>query len=176
MRDTPIIADHKENLIDSKTKVSQIIADSRVDAKGGQSDQPFHSQGGRQSGSRNSSFRGQNERSRNLNFLSDRCEYGALWDTGAEKSFISEEVYRNYFSYRPRQKTKDRVVTAQGAPCSHLEEKPVDIDLIESKLDDEQQRQLKALFNNFKGLFSDQPGLTHVVYHEIDTGDKGPVV
>ncbi|GFU71189.1 hypothetical protein TNCV_443651 [Trichonephila clavipes] len=32
MRDTPIIADHKENLIGSKT-VSQIIADSRVDAK-----------------------------------------------------------------------------------------------------------------------------------------------
>ncbi|GFW73730.1 retrovirus-related Pol polyprotein from transposon 297 [Trichonephila clavipes] len=161
----------------------------------------------------------------------------ALWDTGAEKSFISEEVYRNYFSYRPRQKTKDRVVTAQGAPCNHLgrvelqirirefqkpwefhildnmqyqcilgidfmkasrltldfdqksliipdhlikqtpkEPKLVDIDLTESKLDDEQQRQLKALFNNFKGLFSDQPGLTHVVYHEIDTGDKGPVV
>ncbi|GFT97806.1 uncharacterized protein TNCV_1836031 [Trichonephila clavipes] len=24
------------------------------------------------------------------------------------------------FSYRPRQKTKDRVVTAQGVPCSHL--------------------------------------------------------
>ncbi|GFY06334.1 uncharacterized protein TNCV_2681241 [Trichonephila clavipes] len=38
----------------------------------------------------------------------------ALWDTGAEKSFISEEVYRKYFSYRPRQKTKD-IVTAQGA-------------------------------------------------------------
>ncbi|GFX16122.1 uncharacterized protein TNCV_4703781 [Trichonephila clavipes] len=33
MRDTLIIADHKENLIDSKTKVSQLIADSRVDAK-----------------------------------------------------------------------------------------------------------------------------------------------
>ncbi|GFW35464.1 hypothetical protein TNCV_3070921 [Trichonephila clavipes] len=30
---TPIIADHKGNLIGSKTKVSQIIADSRVDAK-----------------------------------------------------------------------------------------------------------------------------------------------
>ncbi|GFV63872.1 retrovirus-related Pol polyprotein from transposon 297 [Trichonephila clavipes] len=161
----------------------------------------------------------------------------ALWDTGAEKSFISEEVYRKYFSYRPRQKTKDRVVTAQGASCSHLgrvelqirirefqkpwefhildnmqyqfilgidfmkasrltldfdqksliipdnlikqlpkEEKPVDIDLTESKLCDEQQRQLKALFNIFKRLFSDQPGLTHVLYHEIDTGDKGPVV
>ncbi|GFV78002.1 retrovirus-related Pol polyprotein from transposon 17.6 [Trichonephila clavipes] len=37
-----------------------------------------------------------------------------------EKSFISEEVYRKYFSYRPRQKTKDRVVTAQGAQCCHL--------------------------------------------------------
>ncbi|GFY16974.1 retrovirus-related Pol polyprotein from transposon 297 [Trichonephila clavipes] len=44
----------------------------------------------------------------------------ALWDTGAEKSLISEEVYRRYFSYRPRQKTKDRVVTAQGALCCHL--------------------------------------------------------
>ncbi|GFX12563.1 uncharacterized protein TNCV_3156841 [Trichonephila clavipes] len=32
MRDTPIITDHKGNLIDSKTKVSQ-IADSRADAK-----------------------------------------------------------------------------------------------------------------------------------------------
>ncbi|GFS78991.1 uncharacterized protein TNCV_4342211 [Trichonephila clavipes] len=36
----------------------------------------------------------------------------ALWDAGVEKYFISEEVYRKYFSYRPRQKTKDRVVTA----------------------------------------------------------------
>ncbi|GFW42880.1 retrovirus-related Pol polyprotein from transposon 297 [Trichonephila clavipes] len=43
-----------------------------------------------------------------------------LWDTGAEKSFMSEEVYHKYFSYGPRQKAKDRVVTAQGAPCCHL--------------------------------------------------------
>ncbi|GFW96457.1 retrovirus-related Pol polyprotein from transposon opus [Trichonephila clavipes] len=55
-------------------------------------------------------------------------------------------------------------------------EKPVDIDLKDTKLGDGQQRQLKTLFNNFKVLFSDQPGLTHVLYHEIDTGDKGPVV
>ncbi|GFV02987.1 retrovirus-related Pol polyprotein from transposon 297 [Trichonephila clavipes] len=160
-----------------------------------------------------------------------------MWDTGAEKSFISEEVYSKYFSYRPRQKTKDRVVTAQGAPCSHLgwvelqirirefqkpwefhildnmqyqcilgvdfmkasrwtldfhqksliipdnqikqlpkTEKPVDTDLTDTKLGDEQQSQLNTLFNNFNGLFSDQPGLMHVLYHEIDTGDKGPVV
>ncbi|GFT84194.1 retrovirus-related Pol polyprotein from transposon 297 [Trichonephila clavipes] len=156
---------------------------------------------------------------------------------GSREIFYFGRGIPQLFSYRPRQKTKDRVVTAQGAPCSHLgrvelqirirefqkpwefhildnmqyqcilgidfmkasrltldfdqksliipdhlikqtpkEEKLVDIDLTESKLDDEQQRQLKALFNNFKGLFSDQPGLTHVVYHEIDTGDKGPVV
>ncbi|GFV97247.1 uncharacterized protein TNCV_155641 [Trichonephila clavipes] len=44
----------------------------------------------------------------------------AFWDTGVEKSFISDEFFRKYFSYRPRQKTKDRVVTAQGAPCCHL--------------------------------------------------------
>ncbi|GFS95673.1 uncharacterized protein TNCV_886241 [Trichonephila clavipes] len=44
----------------------------------------------------------------------------ALWDTGIEKSFISKEVYRRYFSYRPRQKTKDRVLTAQRATCYHL--------------------------------------------------------
>ncbi|GFT80555.1 uncharacterized protein TNCV_5122631 [Trichonephila clavipes] len=36
--------------------------------QGGQSDQRLHNQGGRQSGSRNSTFRGQNERNRHLNF------------------------------------------------------------------------------------------------------------
>ncbi|GFV28783.1 uncharacterized protein TNCV_3987321 [Trichonephila clavipes] len=41
------------------------------------------------------------------------------WDTGTEKSFIFE-VYRIYFSYKPRQKTEDRVVTARGALCCHL--------------------------------------------------------
>ncbi|GFW68351.1 uncharacterized protein TNCV_2263401 [Trichonephila clavipes] len=153
-----------------------------------------------------------------------------LWETGAE-------IYRKYFSYRPRQKTKDRVVTAQGAPCCHLGrvelqirirefhntwefhilnnmqyqcilgidfimdskltlnfdqksliipgdqikqlpkvEKPVEIDLSDTKLGEGQKQKLKDLFNGLKGLFSDQPGLTHVLYHEIDTGDKRPVV
>ncbi|GFV42871.1 uncharacterized protein TNCV_2593191 [Trichonephila clavipes] len=161
----------------------------------------------------------------------------ALWDTEVEKSFISEEVYRKYFSYRPRQKTKDRVVTAQGAPCCHLGrvelqiqilefqktwefhilnnmqyqcilgidfmmeskltldfhqksliipddqikqlpkgEKPVEIDLSDTKLGEGQKQKLRNLFNGFKGLFSDQLGLTNVLYQEIDTGDKGPVV
>ncbi|GFT99387.1 retrovirus-related Pol polyprotein from transposon 17.6 [Trichonephila clavipes] len=138
---------------------------------------------------------------------------------------------------RPHQKTKDRVVTAEGAPCCHLGwvelqirirefqknwefhilnnmqyqcilgidfmkeskltldfdqksliipdnqikqlpkmEKPVEIDLSDTKLGEGQKQKLRNLFNGFKGLFSDQPGLTHVLYHEIDTGNKGPVV
>ncbi|GFT75033.1 retrovirus-related Pol polyprotein from transposon 17.6 [Trichonephila clavipes] len=119
-----------------------------------------------------------------------------LWDTGAEKSFISEEVYRRYFSYRPRQKTKDRVVTAKGIdfmkesqltvdcdkksliiPHDQIKqlpkvEKPVEIDLSDTKLGEGQKQKLKDLFNSFKGLFLDHPGLTHVLYQEIDTGDQ----
>ncbi|GFW58696.1 retrovirus-related Pol polyprotein from transposon 17.6 [Trichonephila clavipes] len=53
-------------------------------------------------------------------------------------------------------------------------EKPVEIDLSDTKLGEGQK--LRNLFNGLKGLFSDQPGLTHVLYHEIDTGDEGPVV
>ncbi|GFS49706.1 retrovirus-related Pol polyprotein from transposon 297 [Trichonephila clavipes] len=55
-------------------------------------------------------------------------------------------------------------------------EKPVEIDLSDTKLGEGQKQKVRNLFNGFKGLFSDQPGLTHVLYHEIDTGDKGPVV
>ncbi|GFY31355.1 uncharacterized protein TNCV_753131 [Trichonephila clavipes] len=36
--------------------------------RGGQSDNRFHNQGGRQGGSRNSAFRGQNDRNRYFNF------------------------------------------------------------------------------------------------------------
>ncbi|GFW42101.1 retrovirus-related Pol polyprotein from transposon 17.6 [Trichonephila clavipes] len=55
-------------------------------------------------------------------------------------------------------------------------EKPVEIDLFDTKLGEGQKQKLKNLFNSFKGLFSDQSRLTHVLYHEIDTGDQGPVV
>ncbi|GFV64336.1 uncharacterized protein TNCV_2502541 [Trichonephila clavipes] len=155
----------------------------------------------------------------------------ALWDTGAVKSFTSEEVYHRYFSYRTRQKTKDRIVMAQGAPFFYLGwvelqiwiqefqktwefhildnmqyqcilgidfmkdsrltldfdkkslvipddqikplpivEKPVEIDLSNTKLCDRQKQKLQDLFNSFLGLFLDKPGLTYVLYHEIDTG------
>ncbi|GFW50375.1 uncharacterized protein TNCV_2886811 [Trichonephila clavipes] len=197
-----------------------VVDNQRFDGRrrGGQSDHRFHNKGCRQGGLRNSSFM-------DIHY--------SLWGHGAEKSFISEEVYRKYFSYRPLQKTKDRVVTAQGAPCCHLgrvelqiwirefqktwefhilnnmqyqcilgidfmkeskltldfdqksliipddqikqlskAEKPVEIDLSDTKLGDGLKQKLRNLFNGFKGLFSDQPGLTHVLYHEIDTGDR----
>ncbi|GFS86510.1 hypothetical protein TNCV_513681 [Trichonephila clavipes] len=55
-------------------------------------------------------------------------------------------------------------------------EKPVEIDLYDTKLGERQRQKLQDLFNSFKGLFSDQPGLIHVLYHKIDTGNQGPVV
>ncbi|GFW04730.1 uncharacterized protein TNCV_3897821 [Trichonephila clavipes] len=55
-------------------------------------------------------------------------------------------------------------------------EKPAEIDISNTKVDERQKEELQDLFNSFKGLFSDQPGLTHVLYHEIDPGDQGPVV
>ncbi|GFW03900.1 uncharacterized protein TNCV_2050161 [Trichonephila clavipes] len=44
----------------------------------------------------------------------------ALWGTGVEKSFQSEEVFHRCFSYRQHQRTKDRVVMAQGTTCCHF--------------------------------------------------------
>ncbi|GFT44625.1 uncharacterized protein TNCV_2808501 [Trichonephila clavipes] len=57
-----------------------------------------------------------------------------------------------------------------------VEIKKVEIDLSKTKLEEKQKRELQNLFNSFQGLFSDKPGLTHVLYHEIDTGDNPPVV
>ncbi|GFX97264.1 uncharacterized protein TNCV_1076351 [Trichonephila clavipes] len=37
-----------------------------------------------------------------------------LWDTGVEKSFISEETYRKYF-YKQVKNSRTQVITAQGA-------------------------------------------------------------
>ncbi|GFT05065.1 retrovirus-related Pol polyprotein from transposon 297 [Trichonephila clavipes] len=51
-----------------------------------------------------------------------------------------------------------------------------EIDLSKKKLKEKQKRELQDLFDSFQGLFSDKPGLAHVLYHEIDTGDKPPVV
>ncbi|GFV90423.1 uncharacterized protein TNCV_49981 [Trichonephila clavipes] len=44
----------------------------------------------------------------------------ALWGTGAEKSFTSEETYRTYFFYKPVKKSRNQVITAQGAKCLNI--------------------------------------------------------
>ncbi|GFT64677.1 uncharacterized protein TNCV_4399581 [Trichonephila clavipes] len=51
-------------------EVLGVVDNQRFDGRrwGGQSDHRFHNQGGRQGGSRNSTFRGQNDRNRYLNF------------------------------------------------------------------------------------------------------------
>ncbi|GFV61237.1 retrovirus-related Pol polyprotein from transposon 297 [Trichonephila clavipes] len=163
----------------------------------------------------------------------------ALWDTGAEISFISEETYRKYFFYKPVKKSRTQEITAQGAKCQNIgvvelniqirefekpwlfhvladleyscilgidfiggskiildfdrkslaipdsqidkvvktfEERKVEIYLFKTKLEETQKRELQDLFDSFQGLFSDKPGLTHFLYHEIDTGDNPPVV
>ncbi|GFU30011.1 uncharacterized protein TNCV_1727241 [Trichonephila clavipes] len=57
-----------------------------------------------------------------------------------------------------------------------VEVEKVERDISKTKLEVKQKRELQDLFDSFQGLFSDKPGLTHVLYHEIDTGDKPPVV
>ncbi|GFV62172.1 uncharacterized protein TNCV_3075061 [Trichonephila clavipes] len=82
--------------------------------RSGQSDHRFNNQCGRQGGSRNGAFRGQNVQNRisslrmtpvvlpYVPILFNETFIKALWDTEEKKSFISEEVYRRYFSYWPR--------------------------------------------------------------------------
>ncbi|GFT98915.1 retrovirus-related Pol polyprotein from transposon 297 [Trichonephila clavipes] len=167
--------------------------------------------------------------------LLDETFTKALWDTGVEKSFISEETYQKYFFYKQVKKSSTQVITVQKDKCRNMGvvelnirirdfEKPwlfhvladleypcigiyfisgskiildfdrkflaipdsqinkvveiekVEIDLSKTKLEEKQKRELQDLFNSFQGLFSDKPGLTHFLYHEIDTGDNPPVV
>ncbi|GFT76258.1 hypothetical protein TNCV_564421 [Trichonephila clavipes] len=125
----------------------------------------------------------------------------ALWDTGVEKSFISEFGSENSrkagnFTFlticntnafeaidfmKESKLTLDFNQKTLIIPDDQIKqlpkvEKQVEIDLSDTKLGEGQKQKLRNLFNGFKGLFLDQPGLTHVLYHEIDTGDKGLVV
>ncbi|GFY16844.1 uncharacterized protein TNCV_4338451 [Trichonephila clavipes] len=63
-----------------------------------------------------------------------------------------------------------------GKVVKTVEEEKVEIDLSKTKLGEKQKQELQDLFDSFEGLFSDKPGLTHVLYHEIDTGDNPPFV
>ncbi|GFX84836.1 uncharacterized protein TNCV_4996681 [Trichonephila clavipes] len=57
-----------------------------------------------------------------------------------------------------------------------IEEEKVEIDLSKTKLEEKQKQELRDFLNSFQGLFSDKPGLTHVLYHETDTFDNPPVL
>ncbi|GFX37432.1 retrovirus-related Pol polyprotein from transposon 297 [Trichonephila clavipes] len=57
-----------------------------------------------------------------------------------------------------------------------IDEGNLDIDHTKTGLDEGQKQELQNLFSSFKRLFSDKPEFTHVLYHEIDTGDKPSVV
>ncbi|GFY14908.1 retrovirus-related Pol polyprotein from transposon 297 [Trichonephila clavipes] len=52
----------------------------------------------------------------------------------------------------------------------------VEIDRSKTKLEEKQKRELQGLFDSFQGLFSDKPGLSHVFYHMIDTGNNPPII
>ncbi|GFY22533.1 uncharacterized protein TNCV_2177941 [Trichonephila clavipes] len=52
--------------------------------------------------------------------LLDETFTKALWDTGAEKSFILEETYQKYFFYKHVKKSSIQVITAQGAKCRNI--------------------------------------------------------
>ncbi|GFX45966.1 uncharacterized protein TNCV_2163411 [Trichonephila clavipes] len=52
--------------------------------------------------------------------LLDETFTKALWDTEAEKSFISEETYQKYFFYKQVKKSSTQVNTAQGASCRNM--------------------------------------------------------
>ncbi|GFT20481.1 uncharacterized protein TNCV_2183421 [Trichonephila clavipes] len=43
-----------------------------------------------------------------------------LWDTGGEKSFISEETFQKYFFYKQVKKSSTQVITAPGAKCRNM--------------------------------------------------------
>ncbi|GFU17301.1 uncharacterized protein TNCV_26321 [Trichonephila clavipes] len=55
-----------------------------------------------------------------VNDIKDETFTKALWDTRAEKSFISEETYQKYFFYKQVKKSGTRVITAQGAKCRNM--------------------------------------------------------
>ncbi|GFU43827.1 uncharacterized protein TNCV_652191 [Trichonephila clavipes] len=52
--------------------------------------------------------------------LLDETFTKALWGTGAENSFTSEETYQKYFFYKQVKKSSTQVITAQGAKCRNM--------------------------------------------------------
>ncbi|GFT13339.1 retrovirus-related Pol polyprotein from transposon 297 [Trichonephila clavipes] len=91
----------------------------------------------------------------------------AFWDTEAEKLFISEETYRKYF-YKQVKKSRTQVIKAQGAKCQSI-----GIVELNVRIREFEKPWLFRVLANLEYPY--KPGLTHVLYHEIDTEDNPPV-
>ncbi|GFU70506.1 uncharacterized protein TNCV_2511621 [Trichonephila clavipes] len=52
--------------------------------------------------------------------LLDETFTKSLWDSGAEKSFISEDTYQKYFFYKQVKKSSTQVIRAQRAKCRNM--------------------------------------------------------
>ncbi|GFS66865.1 uncharacterized protein TNCV_230471 [Trichonephila clavipes] len=118
----------------------------------------------------------------------------ALWDTGAEKKFENPWLFHvladleypcilgvDFISGTKIILDFDRkslmISDSQiDKVVKTIEEGEVETDLFMTKLEEKQKQELRDLFNSFQRLVSDKPGLTHVLYHEIDTGNNPPVV
>ncbi|GFU18273.1 retrovirus-related Pol polyprotein from transposon 17.6 [Trichonephila clavipes] len=85
--------------------------------------------------------------------------------------YIGGDIPKIFF-YKQVKKSRTQI----GKVVKTVEEEKVEIDLSKTKLEEKQKQELQDLFDSFEGLFSDKPGLTHVLYHEIDTGDNPPFV
>ncbi|GFS85455.1 uncharacterized protein TNCV_2793341 [Trichonephila clavipes] len=134
--DMRTIVDHGEREF-NRFESQGVVDNQRFDGRrrGGQSDHRFHNQGGRSGGSRSRCTENppatEHETIRVFSLrmtqvdlpyvpiLLNETFITALWDTGGEIFHIGRGLSQ-IFSYRPRQKTKDRVVTAQGTPVLPL--------------------------------------------------------
>ncbi|GFX50236.1 uncharacterized protein TNCV_2782581 [Trichonephila clavipes] len=55
-----------------------------------------------------------------VRILLDETFTKALWDTGVEKSFISEETCKKIFFYKQVNKSSTQMIMAQGAKCRNM--------------------------------------------------------
>ncbi|GFW85258.1 uncharacterized protein TNCV_3249981 [Trichonephila clavipes] len=172
--------------------------------RSGQSDHRFNNHGGRQGGLRNGVFRGQNGQDRYISYqprkmTKDRgvtaqgatcChlvwielqirirDFQKTWDFHIHDNMQYQCILGIDFMKDSRLDfdKKSLVIPDDQIKPLPIVEKQVEIDLSNAKLGEKQKEELQDLFNSFKCLFSDKPGLTHVLYHEINTEDQGSVV
>ncbi|GFT31036.1 retrovirus-related Pol polyprotein from transposon 17.6 [Trichonephila clavipes] len=97
-------------------------------------------------------------------FLLNEIFVKALWDTGAEKSFISDDMNKKYFFYQTIKKSHAEVVTAQAARCVDFtrgSKIPLDFDKKSFVIPDSQIEDLPT--TEFNGEWEHRPGVQNVM-------------